>query len=43
MSQDSVSERIRAVFQVVADRLTWRGLEPIAVREDRVTNARTFI
>jgi diguanylate cyclase (GGDEF)-like protein len=42
MSQDSVSGRIRAVIQVVASRLTWRGLEPAAVREDRVTMARTF-
>src|SRR5581483_7174193 len=39
----SVSERVASTVRTFGRRLTWRGLEPSAVREDRVTMARTFI
>jgi diguanylate cyclase (GGDEF)-like protein len=38
----SVSERLSAVARLIATRLTWRGLDPEGVREDRATMARTF-
>jgi len=38
-----VSERVASTVRTFGRRLTWRGLEPSAVREDRVTMARTFI
>ena len=38
-----MSERVASTVRTFGRRLTWRGLEPSAVREDRVTMARTFI
>jgi diguanylate cyclase (GGDEF)-like protein len=43
LKDGSVSERVASTVRTFGRRLTWRGLEPSAVREDRVTMARTFI
>jgi two-component system, cell cycle response regulator len=37
-----VSRQAGATLRLLGRRLNWRGLEPAAVREDRVTMARTF-
>jgi diguanylate cyclase (GGDEF)-like protein len=42
MKDGSVSGRVRAAARITAGRLTWRGPDASAVREDRVTMARTF-
>jgi diguanylate cyclase (GGDEF)-like protein len=38
-----VSERVASALGTIARRLDWRSLEPSAVREDRVTMARTLV
>jgi diguanylate cyclase (GGDEF)-like protein len=43
VQQGSFSERLAGVVGLVGERLTWRGLGSNAVREGRVTMARTFI
>ena len=43
MTHSPISQRLRSAASVAFERLAWRRMEAMRVREDRVTAVRTFV